>query len=145
MLHKHCVVKQKGSLRAAFFMGIGSESRGWLQPRISGPLGPRFRGDDGGFGKDFRRPRESGDPGAGDSISSHTGPYQTNVNFTSIFPRVALEYGQTICALATRSSATLRSASGRVIFSSTSMANPVGTAPMPTSPSIHTSSRRAIF
>src|SRR5690606_5514382 len=51
----------------------------------------------------------------------------TMVSVTSMLPRVALEYGQTMCALSTSACAAARSMPGSEIFSSTSIAKPVGT------------------
>ena len=57
-------------------------------------------------------------------------------NFTSMLPRVALEYGQTMLAFCTRASTCSRGKPGTLILSSTSMPKPVGIWPMPTLPSI---------
>src|SRR5690606_29360650 len=64
---------------------------------------------------------------------------QTMVRVTSMLPRVALEYGQTMCARSTRVCAASRSRPGRLMRSSTSMPKPVGMAPIPTVPSMKVS------
>jgi hypothetical protein len=63
-----------------------------------------------------------------------SGGIQTTVSVTSMLPRVAFEYGHTLCAAATRASAASRSKPGSVIFIATWMPKPPGMGPMPTSP-----------
>lgn len=53
-----------------------------------------------------------------------------------MFPRVAFEYGHTMCAFSTSDSTCSRGRPGTAMVSSTSMPKPVGMAPMPTRPVI---------
>jgi len=64
---------------------------------------------------------------------------QTIVSSTSMFPRVAFEYGHTWCAALTSASAVGRSMPGSEIAIATWMPKPVGIGPMPTSAVIETS------
>src|ERR1700675_1026632 len=69
----------------------------------------------------------------------------TTTSFTSMLPRVALEYGQTMWAFCTRASTCSRGRPGTLIFSSTSMPKPVGIWPMPTVPSIELVAGKVTF
>ncbi|KAG1385666.1 hypothetical protein G6F59_017275 [Rhizopus arrhizus] len=61
-------------------------------------------------------------------------PHQATTSVTSMLPRVALEYGQTMCAFCTSSSTCSRGTPGTLMVSSASMPKPVGIWPMPTLP-----------
>src|SRR5439155_4289375 len=102
---------------------------------------------------DARRPARPGPAAAGGGPGAARRPAAgrpyTTVSVTSTLPRVALEYGHTWWALATRSSAAARSGSdGTCTRRSTLMLNTSPTGPRPTravtvEPSIETFSRRA--
>src|SRR5690606_6463411 len=76
-------------------------------------------------------------------LKSQAAVYAMMFSVTSILPRVALEYGQTICAASTSFLASAASIPSTWMFSFASIPKPVGSGPIPTSPSIKASFGRA--
>ena len=67
------------------------------------------------------RGRKKAGPSDDGRLAAGTGCAQATVSCTSMLPRVAFEYGQTLCASATSCSAAARSRPGTVIFMRTEM------------------------
>src|SRR5690606_11736112 len=111
-----------------------------MRPRPRAGDHPRWDGRMFGFD---RHPPIFFAPRAGLAGRWPAAPHQATISVTSMLPRVALEYGHTMCAFCTSSSTGSRGTPGTLMVSSASMPKPVGIWPMPTLPVTVVSAGRA--